>query len=80
MRKNSVQSGCVLQDALPNFAALSQSAIIVLSKLIVYDKNHLNLTDFFSLNNEFRSTFFGNFNFKATFLLKSVPIFDKAQS
>ena len=69
---------------MTSFAALLRSAKIGLSKWIFYVKNYLNLSDFFSLKNKnsgahfLLNWFFGNFDNKTTFLLKSGPIFDKA--
>ena len=74
----------VSQDALPSFAALSQSAKIGLSKWIFYFKIHPNLWIFFSLENKnlaahfLLKLFICNYNFITSFLLKSGPIFDEA--
>ena len=47
------------RDALPSFTTILWNAKIGLSKWIFYVKNHLNLSDFFFIEEyEFRNTFF----------------------
>ena len=71
---------------MPSFASLAQSAIIGLSKWIFYVKNHLNLSDFFSLNNNrldnifcWKKDFLLISIFKSLEVVKSGPIFDQAE-
>ena len=66
------------------FTKKQKKSIRKLSKWIFYVKSHFNLSDFFSLWNRVLGAhfllkwFFGNFNFKTTCLLISIPIFDQA--
>ena len=73
-------------DALPSFASSAQSAKIGFSKWIFYVKNHPNLSDFFSLNNNRLDNIFCWKNdfllisiFKSLEVVKSGPIFDQAE-